>query len=200
MPYHPFLEAHYTDGTCTWWHLSRPSPELVAALADGWIGPGGRAIDLGCGLATEAAHLAGRGFTAVGVDLSAAALRRAVHAHPGLWLVRADALRLPFRDARFDVALDRGTFHYLPAADRRRYAAEVARVLRPGGRFLLRACMRAAGVRNDLTAEVVCQVFAGWRVARVEQTLIPSDTRQMPALVARLERPSDPAAVTATAP
>jgi hypothetical protein len=22
---------HYADGTCQWWHLSRPSPELIAA-------------------------------------------------------------------------------------------------------------------------------------------------------------------------
>jgi len=26
---------HYADETCRWWHLSRPSPELLAARVDG---------------------------------------------------------------------------------------------------------------------------------------------------------------------
>jgi len=30
------MTDHYADGTCQWWHLSRPSPELIAALGDGW--------------------------------------------------------------------------------------------------------------------------------------------------------------------
>jgi hypothetical protein len=30
------MTDHYADGTCRWWHLSRPSPELLAALGDGW--------------------------------------------------------------------------------------------------------------------------------------------------------------------
>lgn len=165
MPRDPVLEAHYADGTCAWWHLSRPSPELVAALADGWIRAGGRAVDLGCGLATEAAHLAGLGFAAVGVDLSATALRRAGQAHPLLLLVRADVLRLPFADARFDVALDRGTFHCLPPTERRRYAAEVARVLRPagGGR-----CAPACGLPGPATTSppswsARCSPAGGWR-------------------------------------
>ena len=31
------MTDHYTDGTCRWWQLSRPSPELVAALDHGWL-------------------------------------------------------------------------------------------------------------------------------------------------------------------
>jgi hypothetical protein len=31
------MADHYANGTYLWWHLSRPSPELVAALADGWL-------------------------------------------------------------------------------------------------------------------------------------------------------------------
>jgi SAM-dependent methyltransferase len=60
----------YADGVYRWWHLSAPSPELLAAEADGWLGEGGAAIDIGCGAGTEIAHLAGRGWKAVGVDLS----------------------------------------------------------------------------------------------------------------------------------
>jgi len=28
------LSDHYAEGTYRWWHLSRPSPELLQALAD----------------------------------------------------------------------------------------------------------------------------------------------------------------------
>jgi hypothetical protein len=47
----------YTDGTCRWWHLSRPSPELVAALDDGWLPSCGRPLDIGCGPMERAAVL-----------------------------------------------------------------------------------------------------------------------------------------------
>jgi ubiquinone/menaquinone biosynthesis C-methylase UbiE len=125
----------------------------------------------------------------VGVDRSIAALQRARRLHPAVEFVQADVLWLPFPQAAFDVVLDRGCFHYLQAADRPRYAAEVKRVLHPGGRFLLRACLYAQGIRNDLTEPLVRDIFTGWHIVSLEQAQIPSDTRQMIALVARLERP-----------
>jgi hypothetical protein len=63
------------DGVYRWWHLSVPSPELIEAEAeaDGWLGEAGAAVDIGCGLGTEIAHLAAKGRK---VDLSEAALGR----------------------------------------------------------------------------------------------------------------------------
>jgi hypothetical protein len=46
------------DGVYRWWHLSEPSPELLAAVSDGWLTGKGTAIDIGCGLGIEAAYLA----------------------------------------------------------------------------------------------------------------------------------------------
>jgi hypothetical protein len=37
------MTGHYTDRTCQWRHLSRPSPEPLAALGDGWLPSPGRA-------------------------------------------------------------------------------------------------------------------------------------------------------------
>jgi hypothetical protein len=31
------MADHYADGTYRWWHLSRPPPELVSVLDDGWL-------------------------------------------------------------------------------------------------------------------------------------------------------------------
>jgi SAM-dependent methyltransferase len=185
----PSTPDDYATEVYRFWHLSQPSPELVAALDERWIGPAGRALDLGCGLGSESGHLARLGFQAVGVDLSATALLRAGKLHPKAAFVQADVLQLPFNDSVFDLALDRGCFHYLTAADRRRYAEAIMRVVRPGGRLLLRVCLFAHGIRNDLNEEVVREVFTGWRVAQLGQALIPSDTRQLVALVGRLERP-----------
>jgi ubiquinone/menaquinone biosynthesis C-methylase UbiE len=126
----------------------------------------------------------------IGVDRSIAALQRAHHLHPAVRFVQADVLQLPFPQASFDVVLDRGCLHYLQAADRPRYASEVQRVLRPGGRLLLHACLYAQGTRNDLTEPLLRRVFSGWRIVGLQQTPIPSDTRQMIALVMRLEHPN----------
>jgi SAM-dependent methyltransferase len=186
------MDDPYLDGTCRWWHLGRPSPELLAAEADGWLGPAGVAVDLGCGLGTEIAHLAAAGWTAVGIDLSASALRSATFdtaVAARVTLAEADVLQLPVRAASADLLLDRGCFHYLPPASRAAYADEARRVLRPGGRFLLRACQTAAGVVNDLDVSVLIRVFAAWHIQSVTVQDIVSDTRAMPALVARLTRP-----------
>jgi SAM-dependent methyltransferase len=178
---------HYADGTYRWWHLSRPSPELVAAVGDGWLPAGGYGLDLGCGLGTEASYLESMGWRSVGVDLSAVALARAARLHAGSTFLRADLRQLPFRSGSFDAVIDRGCFHYLPPGDRPRYAAEARRVLRPGGKLLLRASLRAAGVRNDIDEAVIRETFAGWRIVEMGRAAVPSDTRTLDYLVVRLE-------------
>lgn len=182
----------YLDGIYRWWHLSAPSPELVAAKADGWLGPVGTAIDIGCGLGTEIAYLAAQGWSAIGVDLSAAAVGQAKREHAGASFARADALALPFASGVFDLALDRGCFHYLSATQWGQYAAAVRRVLRPGGRLLLRACLTSQGVRNHVTESGVAEAFTGWIIDQLVPADLPSDTRIMQALVIRLRPPPDP--------
>ena len=103
------------------------------------------------------------GWRAAGIDLSATALRRAAAEHGAVAFVRADVRRLPCARHRFDAAVDRGCFHYLPAADRPRYSEELRRVLRPGGKLLLRASLRAAGVRNDIDEAVIAATFEAWK-------------------------------------
>ena len=54
---------------------------------------------------------------------------------PNVRFERADAEDLPFPDASFDIITTRIAPHHFP--NPRRFVREVARVLRPGGRFLL---------------------------------------------------------------
>lgn len=184
------MTDHYADGTYLWWHLSRPSPELIAALETGWLPGSGRALDVGCGVGTEAGHLASAGWQVAGIDLCQSALARAAATHHGVAFLRADLRSLPFADHSFDAAVDRGCFHYLAPADRSLYSAGLHRVLKPGGKLLLRASLHAAGVRNDIDEAVIRRTFTTWRIEHMERAAVPTDTRLLEVLLVWLV--SDP--------
>ena len=104
------------------------SAALVEMLAD--LRDGARVIDAGCGEGTHlAAIAAARPVDAWGVDISVPAIEAAARRHKSLHWVVANADRgLPFTDASVDVAL---------SITGRRDAAELARVLAPGGRAVI---------------------------------------------------------------
>lgn len=180
----------YLSEVHRWWHLSHLSPELLAAANAGWLPRSGSALDLGCGLGTEIAWLAGRELRAIGVDHSAEALRRAARRHPEVTFVRADVRALPLTSRSIDLLIDRGCLHYLATAPgQNAYAGEAARVARPGARFLLRACATNAGQPSGITENLLRVLFASdWTIEAVDLTDLPSDTRQMPAYVCHLIR------------
>ena len=100
---------------------------------------GKRIVEIGCGSAPCARWLAGRGAAVVGLDLSAGMLRHArmAAARTGILvpLVQAGAESLPFADSSFDIACS--AFGAVPfVADSAAVMREVARVLRPGGRWV----------------------------------------------------------------
>jgi SAM-dependent methyltransferase len=87
-------------------------------------------VDLASGSGPMSRALTQPGRTVVGVDLSAEELALAAERGPGPWL-RADALRLPFRDGSVDVVTSSMGLVVVTPLDE--VLAEVARVLRPGG-------------------------------------------------------------------
>jgi SAM-dependent methyltransferase len=144
---------------------------------------------MGCGLGVEVDYLQTQGWHAIGIDLSVVALRSARRRTTRPLFVRADVSHLPIADQRVDLAIDRGCLHYLDPAARISYLAEIRRVIRPGGRFLLRACCNCAGQRNDVDKTLLAWLLAGWHVESLTEAMIPSDTRSMAAIVARLVAP-----------
>jgi SAM-dependent methyltransferase len=93
-------------------------------------------LDVGCGRGFMLRELdALAGWRAVGVDLSPRALRSAAGIAGRAHTLCADGEALPFPDATFDVATALGTLEHFP--DPGRGAAEVARVLKPGGTALI---------------------------------------------------------------
>jgi len=96
---------------------------------------GRRVLEVGCGAAQGSRWLADAGADVVGLDLSAGMLAQGRLADPGLPLVQADAGRIPLADASVDLAAS--AYGALPfTAEPERVHAEVARVLRPGGRWV----------------------------------------------------------------
>jgi ubiquinone/menaquinone biosynthesis C-methylase UbiE len=98
------------------------------------------ALDLGCGIGGPARWLATeRGCQVIGLDLTEVYCRtaRELSARAGLGrqtrFVCADALALPFVAASFDLVWTQHAA--MNIADKARLYREVARVLRPGGRF-----------------------------------------------------------------
>lgn len=129
------VEARY-DGYASWYDTTfrgygSESAELLARLLGA---PDGDpvCVDVGCGTGLHFPPVRDNGFTVVGVDLSADQLRVAATRNPRV--VRADARRLPLRDASVSAVTMTYThtdIDNFPAA-----VAEAARILRPGGRLV----------------------------------------------------------------
>jgi ubiquinone/menaquinone biosynthesis C-methylase UbiE len=115
------------------------TPESNAYLIDaiirlGGFQPGAKVVDLGCGSGIFTHLLQLQGCDCVGLDLSPKLVAIGRRNYPDIEFLEGDVEHLPFPTASFDGVLLSGIVHHLP--DPARCAAEVFRVLRPGGRFV----------------------------------------------------------------
>jgi SAM-dependent methyltransferase len=98
----------------------------------GFLPPGARVIEPGIGTGAIALPLTERGFDVVGFDLAPAMLTQA-HARLGNRVGIADVQQLPVADGCAEAVVTVWILHLV--ADPARLVAEIARVLRPGGRW-----------------------------------------------------------------
>lgn len=105
-------------------------PELLA---------GKDVLEVGCGMGTHAALLARAGARLTAIDLTERAVQSTRRRFElfGLsgQIERADAEKLPFPDASFDFVWSWGVIHHSSRFED--CLAQIARVLRPGGRLML---------------------------------------------------------------
>jgi 2-polyprenyl-6-hydroxyphenyl methylase / 3-demethylubiquinone-9 3-methyltransferase len=139
-PVRPRNDPRQYDDLASQWWLPRGDFAMLAWIAAARIrhlpdapGPSPRLLDVACGGGLLAPFLRGRGYTHIGVDLSALALRQAA-AH-GVVGARADVTCLPFRDGVFDVVVAGEILEHVGDLDT--VVAEACRVLRTGGTLVI---------------------------------------------------------------
>lgn len=158
-------------------------PAYAAGIAELGLREGDRVLDAGCGTGRALSVLrsaVGPRGTVLGADLTPEMLAAAVRAgrDRAAWLLLADVTRLPLADAALDAVFAAGLLSHLPHSAGG--LAELARVVRPGGRLALfhpigRAALAARKGRpltpDDLRAEPNLRPLltaAGWELIRYE--------------------------------
>jgi SAM-dependent methyltransferase len=112
--------------------LGRKTALITAAVGP----PGGIGLDLGCGLGLQCRALRERGYHVIGLDPAHGLLRQA--RAEGTPSVAGSALTLPFPDGSLDFIYTVGVLHHLDGVAAQHQAGlEVARVLKPGGVFIV---------------------------------------------------------------
>jgi ubiquinone/menaquinone biosynthesis C-methylase UbiE len=121
-----------------WWELRQRTANLAQ------LQPGEQVLDVGCGtgtLAMEVARRVGRAGRVAGVDpgteqIARARSKAARHNVPIEFQIGVIE-HLAFPDQTFDVVLSTLMMHHLPDTLKRQGLAEIARVLKPGGRLVI---------------------------------------------------------------
>jgi ubiquinone/menaquinone biosynthesis C-methylase UbiE len=120
-------------------HTKEYTAYLDRALLAQLPGSGlGDVAEICCGRGEAVGLVAGRFRRAVGVDISLNMLKaaRKDHREPSIAFLQADATQLPLADGAFDSVFMLGGIHHVN--DRTALFNEVARILKPGGRFYFR--------------------------------------------------------------
>lgn len=129
------------------WDRGGPHPLLAAWTVEHALdGHGRSAVVVGCGLGSDAEHLAALGFATTAFDVSPTAVASARERHPGSRVdyTTADLLDLPtgWRGG-FDFVLESLTVQSLPVRLHQRATENVRSLVAPGGTLLVIAGARA---------------------------------------------------------
>jgi SAM-dependent methyltransferase len=133
------------------WDTGETPPEVNEFIRQH---PPGRAIDLGCGTGTNLLTLGQAGWLVTGVDFAIQAVAKARRkleeaGIPGE--VRSgDVSRYETVRGAYDLALDIGCYHGLSTSMRGSYRANLCRILKPGGWYLLYAHWKQAGDKGTI--------------------------------------------------
>ena len=151
LPHHDEAAAMWNAGGVAYDLVSYAISDALAHAAQRLAaGPGDHVLDIATGTGWSARNVARSGASVVGVDIAAellAAARKLSGAFPNkIDFQQADAEALPFADAAFDGVIS--TFGVMFAANQEEAAAEMVRVLRPGGRLVIASWVPGGAVET----------------------------------------------------
>ena len=145
------------------------------------VDSGDRVLDACCGTGDLAVAARKAGATVVGLDFSERMLERARSKDASIEWVQGDLLELPFEDASFDAATV--GFGVRNVVDLERALAELARVLRPGGRVGILEITRPRGPLRifyklwfDVLIPLAGKILPGGKA----YTYLPASVRRFP--------------------
>lgn len=96
--------------------------------------PDDKILEIGCGIGSVVAELAGKGHDVIGTDISREAIAYGLEKFGDIRLEVQPAEALPYDDEAFDVVLSFDLFEHIAKIDL--HVSEVNRVLRTGGHYL----------------------------------------------------------------
>jgi SAM-dependent methyltransferase len=116
--------------------------QVERVIARGAAPQSGRLLELGCGAGNMTVWFAGRGYEAHGVDIAPTAIdwakERARSGNVDVRFVVGDVIRLVnYPESCFDFVFDGHCLHCIVGQDRSTMLANVWRVLKPGGYFMV---------------------------------------------------------------
>jgi len=173
------MTERYRSGNLPWAD-ELPPPEIIA-LCEAL--PPGRALDLGCGLARSCIYLAQRGWQCEGVDFVPEAIAQArerviaAGAADRVTLHVGSVLALDQLEPPFDLAIDIGCLHAQPKEAVPVYVAQLRRLLRPGGTFVLFAHLRDEADADEQRWTTLSTLEEGFRDGFIVDRMLRGTTR-----------------------
>jgi len=162
------------------WTWFTESKSLHAGLERARIRDGEAVLELAVGTGVAFREILRRNPSGrnVGIDLTAVMLERARHkaerSGVPFDLQVGDVRSLTFDDGTFDLVVNNNMLGLLPQADLVPTLAEMARVLRPGGRLVIVTMTRPATRFAEWIYRVGAEWLGGWRAVDIEPLVGPA--------------------------
>ena len=134
--------------------------EVAAVLSDS-----DEVLECACGTGAISHSLAPRCRKLTATDFSDGMLRRAIRrlrAYQNVVVEKADIMRLPYEDARFDVVVAGNVIHLLP--DPGKAITELVRVVKPSGKLVIPTYIIDTKKRNRFVAKVLSLLGADFQL------------------------------------
>lgn len=139
-------------------HLGNLDANLRFLEQTGVLTPSAEILEIGSGTGALLHGLRQRKLRAQGVELREAFIEQARAWYGEVPITHVTGLALPFRDRSFDVVMSFDVFEHIPDSDA--HLREVARVLKPGGSYVLQTPNRWM---NVIFETIRWRSFTAWR-------------------------------------